>query len=161
MFKNAGGKLGLILKILCCIEMLGVFAIGIICISENMEEIGIPIMIAGPVLVWVFSLYLIGMCDMMRDVYQIKTMLKNSPEYGKYLYNRNMSANPMVNNIPSSNSGNGNAVFSAVGDSFATDEQAQAYNYVPSDIPKFCPKCGMPAINPEQSFCSSCGATIE
>lgn len=160
MFRNAGGKLGLILKIMCIILMVGVLVLGILIAAEGRREeiiIGIIIALIGPVLVWIFSLYTIGMCDMMRDVYEIKRMMKNHPEFGK-IYQRNYTSLMNQNNYADFdlNVSDNQNMFAYANMNGGFDNSVSETNST-GDLS--CPGCGN-KLNVGETFCGVCGRPV-
>lgn len=84
MFKNAGKKLSIFLKVKTIIEMILVLLVGLVGLAISAEQagpIGMLLTLSGilvvEIYIWLFSLFLIGFCEMMADVYKIRNVVVN------------------------------------------------------------------------------------
>ena len=72
MYNNIGKKIKVLVIVLCILECIGAFVTGIIFVSDSSdEEIGVIIMIAGPIFAWISSWFLYGygeIIDKLQDI---------------------------------------------------------------------------------------------
>ena len=67
MFKNPGKKIRRIAIILFVLFSVACIVVGIWSIPADFAIIGIPIMIAGPILAYIFALFLVGYGDLVEN----------------------------------------------------------------------------------------------
>ncbi len=72
LFKNAGGKLSKVIKVITLLEMIAAVISGIGIGFESV--LGLVIAVAGPLIIWFLSLFMIGFLDMMSDISKIKDL---------------------------------------------------------------------------------------
>lgn len=82
MFRNAGKKMGIIIRIITIFNMILVLVAGIVgivsSINNYLENWVFPIILIVLVLEffnWLGSLFIIGFCDMMHDVHEIRNCI--------------------------------------------------------------------------------------
>ena len=95
MFKNAGKRLGYVIKFITVFFMVIAGIAGIACIVGGRGIESLIILLVVLVLeffLWVGSLFIIGMCDMMTDIHTIRMHLtagETAENYDKLLELRN------------------------------------------------------------------------
>lgn len=136
LFEDAGGKLSSIIKFFTKFEII-VFAIlgiilGIFFADETDSIVGfivpfIVISVITPIIIWMGSLLIISLLDMMSDVKQIKNHIKNPTDLTKE-ENKQLIGN-------NSKTANAEVIFN----SFWTCSQCGAEN---DKNVRYCEKCG-------------------